>query len=123
MVKMVQRKTKGAPVQDPRARVVGSEPDSNIIASYTHCDDVALDGVHVVIGITACTPDDVEDVAVKVERVLHEGFRSGIRHGSHELDEGMKTYRTTSGTGRNRNLDGLVPLNGVDTAGWKELLD
>lgn len=123
MVKMVQRKTKGSPVQDPGARVVGSEPDGNIIAIYTHRDDVALDGVHVVIGITACTPDDIEDVAVKVQRVLYEVFESGIRHGNHELYERMKTYRTARGTGRNRDLDGLVPLNGVNTTGWKELLD
>lgn len=123
MVKIFQRKTKGSPVQDPGARVVGSEPDGDIIAIYAHRDDVTLDRVHVVIGITACTPDDIEDVAVKVQRVLYEGFGSGIRHGNHELDERMKTYRTTRCTGRDRDLDGLVPLNGVDAAGWKELLD
>lgn len=53
-------------MQDPGARIVSGEANGDIVASYAHRDDVALNRVHVVISIAACTTDNVEDMTVEV---------------------------------------------------------
>ncbi len=49
-------------VEEPRARVVGREPDSDIVTCSPRTDGVALRRVHVVVVGAACAADDVEGV-------------------------------------------------------------
>lgn len=58
------------PVHDPGARVVGLEPNSDIVRSVANADDVTLNGVSVVVGGTSGTANDTEGVAVEMDRVL-----------------------------------------------------
>ena len=75
------------PVQEPRAGVVGGEPNRDVVARYASADCIALDRVIVVVHGTASAADDAERVlkigldmpqsgklrntySVKMERVL-----------------------------------------------------
>ena len=57
-------------VKEPRPRVVGLEPDRDIIVRVAEADNVAHDGVVVVVRRASRAADDVEDVSVQVDRVL-----------------------------------------------------
>ncbi len=50
------------PVKEPRARIIGSEPDRNIVASGAYVDDVPSHWILVVIHGTTSTSDDIEGV-------------------------------------------------------------
>jgi hypothetical protein len=67
------------PVHDPWAWVIGLEPNSDIVRSVPDVDDVALDGVSVVVGGTSGTANDAEGVAVEMDRVLEGVSLVGIR--------------------------------------------
>ena len=57
-------------VEEPRARVVGLEPDRDIIASSSDAHNITDDGVIIVVGLVARATDNVERVAVQVHGVL-----------------------------------------------------
>lgn len=58
------------PVHDPRAIVVGSESEGNVITRNATVHDVALHWVVVVVGIASGATDDVKGVSVQMDRVL-----------------------------------------------------
>lgn len=58
-------------MQNPRARVIGGKPNGNVVIICPDAGDVALDRVDVVVDVAAGATDDIKDVAVKVQRVLH----------------------------------------------------
>ena len=49
----------------PRASVISPEPERNIVAGASDADNVTANGVGVVVGAAACTPDDIERVLDK----------------------------------------------------------
>ena len=51
---------KSSPVQKPRTRVIGDEPNSHIVQSRAGRHDVVTDGVGVVVCCGVCASDDVE---------------------------------------------------------------
>ena len=87
-------------VEEPRARVVGREPDRDVIARRAGANNIALRGVDVVVVGGAGGADDMEDVAVEVEGVRLAGGARGHREG---------------------DLDGRVVRESVDGAGGQEL--
>ena len=64
-------------VEEPRARVVRLEPDSDIIlsVSISHAHNVPNDWVNIVVGVVARATDNVERVAVQVYGVLQQSER------------------------------------------------
>jgi hypothetical protein len=57
-------------VEEPRARVVGEEPDRDIIASVADAHDVADDRVFEVVRRITSTADHGERMSMQVNRVL-----------------------------------------------------
>ena len=57
-------------MHDPRASVIGSEPDGDVVACDSETDNVALNGVGEVVGAAAGTADDAEGMAMQMDRVL-----------------------------------------------------
>jgi hypothetical protein len=57
-------------VHNPRTGVIRLEPDGNVIGSGANADDIALNGVHVVVDIAPSASNDTEDVTVQVDWVL-----------------------------------------------------
>lgn len=108
------------PVHDPRSRVVRSEADGNVVTRHTNVDDVALDGIYVVVGIAPSAADDIERVAMKVERVLYE-YRLGQYCGFGNM-KGQTTHATTCSTTWDGNFDGLSGIENVDRTGGEEVL-
>ena len=61
-------------VEEPRARVVSEESDSDVVVRRVpNADDVANHGVIIVVVIAASTTDDVEIVPVQVKGMLPGG--------------------------------------------------
>ena len=59
-------------MEEPRAWVVGEEPDRDVIACVTDVHDVADDGIHKVVRRVSGAADYVEIVSVQMNRVLLE---------------------------------------------------
>lgn len=57
-------------MQNPRAIVVGSESEGNVITRNATVHNVALHWVVVVVGVAAGATDDVKGVSVQMDRVL-----------------------------------------------------
>ena len=57
-------------VEEPRAGVVGEEPDGDIVAHVAVAHDVADDGVYKVVRRIAGAADDVEGMSMQVNGVL-----------------------------------------------------
>ena len=57
-------------VKEPRPRVVGLEPDRDIIVRAADAHNVAHDWVVKIVRRVARAANDVEDVSMQVERVL-----------------------------------------------------
>jgi hypothetical protein len=57
-------------MHDPRASIIGTEPDGDVVACTSEADNIALNGVGEVVGAAAGTPDDAEGMAVQVNGVL-----------------------------------------------------
>ena len=57
-------------MQEPRARIVRSEAEGNVIGRTTDVHDVSPDGVVVIVFSAAGHTDDIEIVAMQVHRVL-----------------------------------------------------
>jgi hypothetical protein len=57
-------------VEEPRPRVVGLEPDRDIIVHVADAYDVTYNRVVKVVRRVARAADDVEDMSMQVERVL-----------------------------------------------------
>ena len=72
-------------MEEPRSWIVGPETNGNIVASTSNIDNIALDGVVVVVDAAASTSDHAEGMTVKMEWMLQyeesERFkRSQRRH-------------------------------------------
>lgn len=107
-------------MHDPRSRVVSSEADGNVVTRHTNVDDVALDGIHVVVSIASSATDDVECMAVKVKRMLCE-YTLGQCSGCGNF-EGQTTHAATDSTSWDGNLDGLSGIEDIDRARGEEVL-
>ena len=57
-------------MEEPRAWVIGAEPERNIISRSTDVHSVASDGISIVVRRTACNTNDVKGVTVEMEWVL-----------------------------------------------------
>ena len=57
-------------VEEPRARIVGEETDRDIIPSVTNTHDVPNNRVVKVVGRATGATDDMEVVAVQMNRML-----------------------------------------------------
>ena len=57
-------------MHNPGTRIVGPEPNGNVISCASNADDVAFDWVDVVVGATSGTANDAESVSVQVDRML-----------------------------------------------------
>ena len=57
-------------VQEPRTSIIGSETDSDIIRGRPNVYDIASNRIVVVVLITACNPDDIEAMTMKMHRML-----------------------------------------------------
>ena len=67
------------PVHDPRARVISLEPNGDVISCIPYADDVALNGVSIIVGRTSGTANDAEGVAVKMNGMLEGVWLDEIR--------------------------------------------
>ena len=104
-------------MHDPRARVVGSEANRNVVACIPDVDDVALNGVRKVVGAAPGATNDAECVAVQMDRMLGprcECWASG------RVEKG--TYWPADGAARHRNLNDLISRKDVNAPSWEEIL-
>lgn len=58
------------PVHDPRARVIGSEANRDVVASGTYVHDVSSYGIVIVVRITPSTANDVERMPMQMQWML-----------------------------------------------------
>ena len=56
-------------VEEPRTGVVGAETDGDVVAGGANADDVTLNGVHIVVGVTSSGANDIERVLKYTIRV------------------------------------------------------
>jgi hypothetical protein len=106
-------------VEEPRAGVVGKEPDRDVIAHVADAHDIADDGVHKVVRRVTSAPDYGERVSVQVDGVLVEVEGGRLTH-YRERGLGATTHRSADGTAGNGQFDALVWLEAVDTARGKQ---
>jgi hypothetical protein len=101
-------------VEEPRARIVSDESDSDLIARLPDAHDVADNGVVKVISIAASTADDVEGVPVQVNGVLEWVPPTvSIPPGDSAT---CATYRSTESASGYGDFNAFSPLKTVDGA-------
>lgn len=82
-------------MEEPRAGVVSLESDSDIVTCTADVNDIADDGVDVVVSATAGTSNDVEIVTVQVEGMTTTDDTT--RHAKFNDSVGRKFDNATSG--------------------------
>ena len=70
-------------MEEPGPRVVGSETECYIVACISDIYNVAANGIHIIICWTSSDADNIEDMSVKVERMLHIKWRNLTEHPSY----------------------------------------
>lgn len=57
-------------MEEPRSRIVGEEPDSNLITSIANTHDISDDRIVEVVGRVTSAADHVKVVPVQMDRAL-----------------------------------------------------
>ena len=57
-------------MHNPRASIVRTEPNGDVVPSDSEADNIALNGVGEVVGAAAGTADDAEGMTVQMDGVL-----------------------------------------------------
>lgn len=87
-------------VEEPRTRVVGEEPDRDVITGVANAHDVTDDRVIEVVRRVTGAPDDRERVSMQVNRVLSSG-RGVKKVMLHHWQLAGDTHRSTKCASRN----------------------
>jgi len=111
-------------VEEPRAGVVGKEPDRDVVARIADGHDIADDGAHKVVRRVSGAADHGERMSVQVDGVLSGSgkrwFNALSKTGTGNRGMGAVTHRSADGTAGNGQLDALVWFEAVDTARGKQ---
>jgi len=108
-------------VEEPGTGVVGEEPDRDIVAHVTDAHDVTDDGVYKVVRRISSAADDGEGMSMQVNGMLSKESEKGRKWAfnaclNEDWNRAQITHRSTNGTTRNGQFDGLVWLEAVDAA-------
>jgi hypothetical protein len=107
-------------VEEPRTGVVSEESNRDIIVrgDVAHADDVAHNGVNIIVSRVTGTPDHVERVPMQVDRVLRDVCDT-VRNP--ECRWQILTHRSTDSACRDADLNALVPFETVDGPIWQKV--
>ena len=107
-------------MEEPRSRIVGEEPDSDlIITTITNRHHISDDRVVEVVGRTIGAEDHMKSVPVQMDGVLLMAV-TGINFMILELRFGV-TYWAARGTSGNCQLNALVRIEAIYAACGKKI--
>jgi hypothetical protein len=106
-------------MEEPRSRIVGEEPDCDVIPGVANTHDISDNRVDEVVGRVTRAAYHMEIMPVQMNRVLlMEVMAFNLIISIVRLAD---TYRRIRGTTRNGQLNGLVGTEFVDASFRKEI--
>ena len=102
-------------VEEPRARVVREEPDSDIITSVADAHDVAEDRIIIVIRTVTSAAYNSEGMSMQVNGMLFGEKSSQLVRPCRQMPA-QNTHRSAEDTSWDSQFDALVRLETVDAA-------
>lgn len=103
-------------VEEPRPRVISNKTNRDFISRTANADYVTHYRVVIVIGTVPCTANDVESMAMKMDRMLSTGVEQL------ECQNGAQTHRTATRSSRNGQLHHVTVAKSIDTSSRNEIL-
>ena len=106
-------------MEEPRSRIVGEEPDCDVIPSVANTHDISDDWIDEVVGRVTSAADHMKIVPVQMNRVLlMEAIALNLII---SIVRFADTYRRIGGTTGNGQLNALVRGEFVDASFRKKI--